>query len=285
MTYVRRPLIAVLGLFAGAIVLDRLGAGADRQTITVSAYVIALAAISAPLFSTSIRRMSRTGFVIAAIGIHATWSLILGSAPRAGSDVYVAAIEVVFIGLTSALGAQTGRALAAIDDVITATAAGESPAIDLEGPTAASEIETEIARSRRHDRPMSVTVLSPTTEGLESALDQAGLELDRAVRTRFLFGSLARNVARQLRRSDLLFEHRPSGRLIVLSPETDDSGTDLLIRRVVNAAARAGIELRAGSAAFPDDGIGFEALVDRAQQELDAEGGSQLRAVREGRSA
>ncbi len=283
MTQVRRRIIAALALFTVAITLDRMGVSSGDRAIAGHAYVIALGAVLLPLISRGIRRTSAWTLPIAAGGVLIGYSVLFKVGFSQSGNIHLAVTEVAFVALAAWLGHEIGWSLDRIDDLLMTAAFGDSPALDLEGPTAANEIHTEIARGRRHDRPLSVTVLSPTDAGLETALENFALDVDRSIRTRFLFGSLTRAVADQLRRSDLLFEHRPSGRLIVLSPETDAEGTALLLRRILDATARVGIETRAGTAAFPKDGIGFESLVDRAQIDLEARIEPYLRAVeREG---
>jgi len=282
-TQVRRRIIAALALFTVAITLDRMGVSSGDRAIAGHAYVIALVAVLLPLISVGMRRTSAWTAPVAAGGVLIGYSILFKVGLSESGSIHLAVTEVAFVALAAWLGHEIGWSLDRINDLLMTAAFGESPALDLEGPTAANEIHTEIARGRRHDRPLSVTVLSPTDAGLENALENFALEVDRSIRTRFLFGSLTRAVADQLRRSDLLFEHRPSGRLIVLSPETDAEGTALLLRRILDAAAGVGIETRAGTAAFPEDGIGFESLVKHAQIDLEAETEPHLRAVeREG---
>jgi len=268
---VRRPIIAALALFTTAIALDRLGVGTGEDAIAGHAYFIALAAVIAPLLAPGVRRGTWWAMPVVTTTALIGYSALFDVGFFGQSDVHLAMTELTFVTLAAWLGRRVAIGLDRVDDLLAAAAFGDSPALDLEGPTAANEIHTEIARGRRHDRPLSVTVLTPTAEGLEAALTSASVEVDRSVRTRFLFGSLAKTIAGELRRSDLLFEHRPSGRLIVLSPETDTEGTELLVRRILDAAARTGIETQAGTASFPDDGVGFETLVSHAEAALTAE--------------
>ncbi len=286
MTYVRRPLIAALTLFTAAIALDRSGIGSSGDAVGTHAYVIAALAVVAPLVSPAIQHGAVWLMPVTAGGMLMSYSILGESGFFGAVGVHVAATEVAFVLVAAVLGRMLGAGLSGIDGLLTTAATGESPAIDLEGPLAANEIHTEMARSRRHDRPMSVTVLSPSARGLERALDSAAIEVDRAVRTRFLFGSLARTVSSVLRRSDLLFEHRATGRLIVLSPETDSAGTALLVERILAAVDRTGIDSVAGSASFPEDGIGFETLVERAEEMIAAQDEQpRLRAIGDGGSA
>lgn len=268
MTQVRRPLIAALGLFTLAIALDRAGTGTGSDVVGTHAYALAAAAILLPAGFAGLRRSTPPVVISAAVGSLLGISAIAELGFFGDVPVHVAAVEVAFVALSALLGHAIGVALDQLDVLLTTAAVGESPAIDLEGATAANEIHTELARSRRHDRPLSVTVLSPTERGLAEALERTTLEMDRAIRRRFMYGSLARTVSGVLRRSDLLFEHRSTGRLIVLSPETDAEGTALLLERIREATRAGGIETQLGTASFPNDGIGFETLVEEAERDM-----------------
>ncbi len=269
LTRLRRPLVGLVALFTLGITLDRVGVGHGADTIGTRAYVVAALAVMAALVLPRLRRARP--FVLPALataGCLVASTLSGSDVAGSGADVYAAIAEISFVALAALLAGAVARALADLDDVLGAVAFGPSPAADIESPTAAGEIHAEMARSRRHGRPLSLTVLAPVAIGFEQVVAGAAAEVDRAIRERYVVGKLSRTVGDQLRRSDLLFEHRRSGRLFILSPETDQEGTELLVERVVEAAARAGIPMEAGTAAFPDQAVGFEGLVAQAEQDL-----------------
>jgi hypothetical protein len=264
-TQLRRPLLALVALFTAAITIDRFGVGHGTGAISSATYALAGLAVAAPLTIGWLRRGHHWAASTVACSAYATLLLTTGTT---GRSVYVIATEVVFLVLAVRLGHHLARTVARFDETLGVIVFGDSRARDIESPESAETIHDEIARSRRHGRPLSLTVLSPATTALETAVDNAALEVDRAVRRRFVYGKLARTVAGQLRRSDLLFEHRASGRLFVISPETDPDGTALLVKRVVEATVGAGIPASAGSASFPNDAIAFESLVAAAEADL-----------------
>ncbi len=284
MAQVRWPLLAALALFTAAITLDRMGMGSG-EVVATHAYVIALLAVALPFVSPSARRAPVPLVPVLALGFLIAYSVASSSGFFGSAPVHAAATEMVLVTIAAWLGRRLAAALDKVDDMLATAVLGEPAATDLSSPEAAAEIHSELARSRRHDRPLSVTVLAPTRRGLARALQEASVEVDRSVRTRFLFGALARTVATRLRRSDLLFEHRAAGRLLVLSPETDEEGASLLVDRMLDAAAQSGIETIAGSACFPGDGLGFESLVARAEEEMNVDRTPRLRAVEPGGSA
>jgi hypothetical protein len=287
LTRLRRPLAGLVLLFTAAIAVDRTGLSRGSDAVGSHVYAIAALAAIAPLVFGGLRRARPWLVPAIAVGAYIVLGGTMATVGSPASDVYVAVTEVTFLALAAWLGQRVGTILGQLDDTLGVVAFGESPAIDIESPNAAAEIHAELARSRRHDRPMSVTVLAPVEPSFHRAVDHASIDMDRAVRSRFVLGRLARAVGDQLRRSDLLFEHRASGQLFILSPETDPAGAELLVARVIDAATRVGVPIHTGVASFPGDAIGFEGLVERAERILESRRNPEpmLRAVGEGTGA
>jgi len=282
--HVRRPLVGLIALFTAAITIDRIGLANGGGAISTRTYAVAAIAAAVPLMSHPRRTLRRWSLPLLAVATDLALATATGSGPASPQfEPHIAATAAAFISLTALIGQHLARSLTAIDEAVGEAAGGEIRALDVESPAAAAEIHTEIARSRRHDHPLSVTVLAAEPEGFAEAITAAGPEVQRALRERFVFGRLARVVGDQLRRSDLLFEHRASGRLFVVSPETGGEGTSLLTERINRATRQMGVEIATGSASFPDDAVSFEHLVECAEQNLAAGlRGPDLRAVLEG---
>ena len=265
MTAIRRPLIALLAVFVGAVAFDRLGMSTGR-TIETPAYLLAVVFVAAPLLVRGLRRSTtRTNVLLSLAGL-------LGLRSLTGTlitDPYQALVESAFVALAAALAHTAATGLERLDQTLGAVAFGESPALPLDGHTAANEILGEMARSRRHSRPLSVTVLAPDPVTMEAAIDAAAEDVQRAVRARFVHGKIAREIADQLRRSDLLFEDPATGHFVVVSPETGSDGATLLVERIRSAAAGDNVQFTSGHATFPDHALTFEQLVERAQTHME----------------
>jgi len=264
-TAIRRPLIALLALFVGALAFDRIGLSNGR-TIETPAYLVAILAVAAPLVTRSLRRSSaRTNALL-------SLAALMGYRSIAGTltgDPYQVLVEAAFIALAAVLAHTVATGLDRLDQTLNTVAFGDSPTLPLDGRQAANEILGEMARSRRHSRPLSVTVLAPDPETMEAAIDDAAEEVQRAVRARFVHGKIARTIADQLRRSDLLFEDPDTGHFVVVSPETGADGTALLVERIRVAVSSDRVRIDAGHATFPDHALTFEQLVERAQQHME----------------
>lgn len=287
MNHIRRPLVGLIALFTAAITIDRVGLDHGSGAIPPRAYVLAASAAIVPLVSRNLRVGRAWSLPSAAVAAEFVLATLTGSGPAATEfQPHVAATSAAFITLAAVIGRSVAVGVAGMADALGDAAIGDVPALDVEGPAAANEIHTEMARSRRHGRPLSVTVVTAESDSFEAALKAAGPEVQRALRKRFVFGRITRAVGEQLRRSDLLFEHRPSGKLFVLSPETGDEGTALLMERIRTAALRTGVEIVAGSATFPSDAVSFEHLVESAERDLEERSHEpELRAVLEGGSS
>jgi hypothetical protein len=260
MSQVQRPLISLIVLFSGAVTVDQIG------DPSLPAWVFLYAA-TAMAFIGSRGSARRARPQVLSIAVLVPY-LIIRTLVGIGGDIYLVATEVVFVTLTSILTQRVGRGLRGLDDALASVAFGENPALPLDGPQAGNEILTEMARSRRHERPLSVTVLAPDPATFDVAVEHSSEEVQRTIRARYVRGKLGRLIAGQLRRSDVLFEDARTGRYLVLSPETGDDGAALLVERVQRAAGSAGLKLESGSASFPDQAVSFEQLVDVAERRL-----------------
>jgi hypothetical protein len=269
MTAVRRPLIGLIALFVGAVTLDRFGLGeSGGRTMETYSYCVAAGLVVSPFVFPGLRR-ART-WVPVTLGLSAYAVVQMLSSPNPGRlDPFTTLTEAAFVALAALLAHRAAAELDRLEHILGTVVFGESPALPLDGPQAANEILSEMARSRRHDRQLSVTVLAPDADSLETAIDTAHEEVQRAMRARYVQGELARRISGQLRRSDLLFEDPETGRFVVLSPETGPDGTSLLVGRIREATRRTRVHLRAGSASFPDQALTFEHLVEHAQELID----------------
>ena len=266
MTAIRRPLMGIIALFLGALTLDRLALAQDGGgAVKGPAYLIAFAFVAAAFFIRPVRR-ARPGLIGGVSALAAA-----AFAARSGGllvDPYRALVESSLIVIAAVLGHHLAAGIARLEQTLANVAFGESPALPLDGREAGTEILGEMARSRRHRRPLSVTVLAPDPGSLEAAADLAVEEVDRAIRARYVHGKVARSIADQLRRSDLLFVDAASGHFIVVSPETTAEGSELLVERIRRGLAPTRVEVAVGHAAFPDHALTFEQLVERAQEQM-----------------
>ncbi len=130
-------------------------------------------------------------------------------------------------------------------------------------------IQLEIIRSRRHNRPLSVVVVEPEEESIQITLHRIVHEVQQSMMVRYVITSLARVLSSVLRRTDLMLEQQEQNRFILLCPETDAAGVQVVVDRIQAAAAnQLGITVRCGTASFPEQQLTFEQLVEHAKARL-----------------
>jgi hypothetical protein len=130
------------------------------------------------------------------------------------------------------------------------------------------DIEAEIYRSRRFRRPLSVIVMEHDSKEFQSNIKKLPQNAQRAMMEQYFSVILAKKLASQLRETDLLLENDKNGRLVILSPDTGVSETQILIDRLNSLAESTEFSIHFGAATFPDHALAFEQLLLHAEMNL-----------------
>ncbi len=129
------------------------------------------------------------------------------------------------------------------------------------------EIAREFARSRRYNVPLSVMVLKVDPGEKKIFLRRAAEELFEGLMERYAVNKLMRVLDRELRRTDLVLDRTHDNEVVLVLPETDAGGTDVLAERVRQLVKeRLGIDVAAGYASFPDEALTFDDLLQQAEK-------------------
>jgi GGDEF domain-containing protein len=114
-----------------------------------------------------------------------------------------------------------------------------------------------------------VVVVEPEPDSIQVALHRTVQEVQQAMMTRYVITSLARVFNKVLRRIDVVIEQREQGRFVILCPETNATGSNVLADRIQAAVAeQLGVSVKCGTASFPDEALTFEELVRQAESHL-----------------
>lgn len=146
-----------------------------------------------------------------------------------------------------------------------ALSAFPNSAHDIEAET--QRIKNEITRSRRYHRPLSLVIIEsrPTTEKLTR---EALMSVQADLLSRFTVARIGQIIDERIRQTDLILRDG-RGHFIILCPETDVNNVKLLADRIVQAVReRTDLPVRYGVAAFPDDALTFEDLLQVARERL-----------------
>lgn len=125
-------------------------------------------------------------------------------------------------------------------------------------------IKTELMRSRRYHRPLGLIVILSETDDEKLSRELLKSIQDDLV-SHFTFARVGQIIDDRVRQTDVVMRDR-AGRFVILCPETDlDSATMLAIRIAKEVKKRMDLIVRWGAAAFPDEALTFEDLLQKAR--------------------
>ena len=233
--------------------------------IEIFPYALVLVAVLATL---AIPALSRTRQAVTLVGWAVVYAVghvaLLPQVPiLAAHHSYVFIVEISMRALAVALATQVARALQEFGRAVEQVTIPDAERWVLELDGAADAIRTEINRSRRYQRPLSVLVVEPNLDTVQLTLERLVAEAQRAIARHFAIVNLARLLRVTLRRTDVItLEDRQRGRFIVLCPETSTESAAVLTERLERFAPQElGFEVACGASLFPDDALTFDDTV------------------------
>lgn len=233
-------------------------------------YLLLAAAIASNIFIPYIQRFSAIKIIIGWLAVYLIARLTIFTQPPVlgGISTYR---DLVILGVSVFLSYQLANRLNDLEQVIEKltlpTLDGKVFALN----EATDEIKTEFVRSRRHNRPLSVVVVEPIMDMVETDFQRTVKEIQEAMVDRYVSANLAQVITKEVRRTDLVMEERvhQHNRFIVLCPETPSEGSYILAERIKsNAKQSLGIPIVCGIASFPNEALTFEDLVQKAEANL-----------------
>ena len=146
----------------------------------------------------------------------------------------------------------------------------ENLAIDIDA--AQNQIHSEFTRSRHYERPLSMVIYDISGQIVPEGVQASDDDFYKLLVSCFTQTRVSQVVAEELRAMDLVLTDRKQQRLIILCPEIDRQAVAQLIEHLDIAIQRElGLQLSSGSASFPEDGLTFDGLWNRASKTLDRE--------------
>jgi GGDEF domain-containing protein len=128
-------------------------------------------------------------------------------------------------------------------------------------------IKIELTRSRRYHRPLSVVMIQSESDD-EKLIREAFKNIQHDLMSRFTSARVGQIIDDRVRQTDLVLRDY-QGRFIVLCPETDLPNASLLAKRISQAIKeRTNLRVLWGVAAFPEEALTFEDLLQKARQRL-----------------
>jgi GGDEF domain-containing protein len=275
MKYLRFSILALLIVQAIFLKIERLRFEEDMQLIDIQkfVYVLGVAILAVTIGVPSVRRISRYVSLAVWLGIYLALKVFVYDDPThallGDYHTYVSITEVAFLTILVLLAHTLAHHLHDFEQAIeNVTFAGFGKRVQTLHE-AEHDLQTELIRSRRHQRPLTVIVIEPDPNSVQANLHRTVQEVQRAMMGRYVLTSLARAVSDTLRRTDKIFKHNSQDRFVVVCPETDTKASDVLIERIKTAATeQLGVIVHCGVSSFPTEALTFEELVHRAEAQF-----------------
>lgn len=210
----------------------------------------------------------RSGVKINSYAVIAFWVFIYISASVAFPDALLQPIEYIvqalLIILSSFLAYDVGRRIGELDKTLEGLSSNAYPNRVRDIYSSRDLISAEITRSRRYHHPLSVLTIR-----LEKPKDkQSWKELNSLANDmieRFAIAKASQILSDMARSTDVILQDR-NGEFVLLCPETNLTNATIVAERI-EAAVAAGLNAKIewGSAAFPDEALTFEDLLNVAR--------------------
>ena len=273
MANLRKPIIFMIIFLALFFNIERLDISGSN-VIDLHSYVYVLVTIAALAVLISRRHQSVSVyysiFFYEAVYV-ALKILVFTNRPLIGNIyTYLSITEMTLLAISIFLTYDVARALNEVEGVIEKVTFPKHGQRVIPITDAADEVKLEFIRSRRHNRPLSLVVVDIDPHEVKVNLEQAVKKIQKAMLTRYILASLANIISKEARRTDLIIDQVEKDRFILLCPETTAEGSTVLSERIQAIAhERLGVRVKCGLAAFPDEALTFEDLLQRAQENID----------------
>ncbi|MBK6794322.1 MAG: diguanylate cyclase [Anaerolineales bacterium] len=187
------------------------------------------------------------------------------SAPNSTFTIILLEFVLLLIGVW--LAYQLANGISHAESILDAMAISAFPNRVRNINEASKQIKLEITRSRRYYRPLCLVVLSTEVPNSEFS-DKLFLNIQHDLANRFSFARIGQVIDEYVRQTDMVFRDERD-RFIVLCPETNHESSVLLAERISEVVLKkTGVSTMLGVAAFPDDALNFDDLMDVALSRL-----------------
>ena len=243
---------------------------ADRPLINFANYfyLAVLVAMPLTLFFPKISRLSVYWPLLFWAGVYiGLLQLINRNYSANEGELAVIALEFMMLEVGVWFAHQLALQISHAESIMDALALSAFPnrARDIDSET--QRIKIELTRSRRYHRPLSLVVIQFETED-ESLTKESFQNIQHDLLTRFTTARVGQIIDDRIRQTDLVLRDY-KGRFMVLCPETDLPNASLLAKRLSQSInERTSLRVLWGVAAFPEEALTFEDLLQKARQRL-----------------
>ena len=178
-------------------------------------------------------------------------------------------IQFLLIEIASGLAYAIGKNIDQVEHLLEGLSASTYPNRTLNLAGARDRISTELTRSRRYNRPLSVLILefNPISQG-----NKTEEIVQRDILKRFTFAKTGQLLGDYARQTDLILDDH-SDHFIIVCPETDYQATKILADRIrIAVKEQMNAWVMWGTASFPNEALTFDDLLATARERISRSG-------------
>lgn len=243
---------------------DIFGGNIDLKSFV---YVIAAGVTMAILMFPDVAQLKTTWLFLITLGVYAAFKMISGVAEDQVTFAYTTTLEIAALYVTVLLAQMVSSTVSQFENVVDNTVLITDNSRVLPTNDGVEKINKEIFRARRFGNPMALLFVNiRAIKGVGTHL-QRQLDLQVALRHRYIQGRIARTIEDVLYFEDIITLYHED--LVLCFPETGLQEARELARQINKLlTVTLDISLQIGVAVFPDDALIFEELVDIAATRL-----------------
>ncbi len=234
-----------------------------RSFVYLLAILAVFSIIAAPIFMRFSASLTTAFWLGMYVGLH----LVLFKGQAFLSDIYITVTEIGMLVVLTVLAYQVAHALQDFKQAVESVAMTHLRGASLLLDEAGDFIRKEMRRSRQYQRSLSVIVAKPNLQSLKDPLPPLVQEVQETIANRFTRAKLANLISEEVQLVNTVLEDRENDRFIIVCPESDQASVSILAEKVCAAMKQnLGINVRCGTASFPDMALTFEELIAQAEK-------------------
>ncbi|HEY9526765.1 MAG TPA: hypothetical protein VIR02_06770 [Anaerolineales bacterium] len=243
---------------------------ADRPLINFANYFYLAVLVAVPL-TLFFPRISRISVYVPLLFWAVVYIVLLQLINRNYSanrgELPVIALEFMMLEVAVWFAHQLASQISHAESIMDALALSAFPNRARDIDSESQRIKIELTRSRRYHRPLSVVMIESESDD-EKITRESFKNIQHDLMSRFTSARVGQIIDDRVRQTDLVLRDY-KGRFIVLCPETDFSNASLLAKRISQAIKeRTSLRVLWGVAAFPEEALTFEDLLQKARERL-----------------
>ncbi|GIK57927.1 MAG: hypothetical protein HND44_14880 [Chloroflexi bacterium] len=234
-------------------------------------YVIGAVAVVSTILLPAVARLSVSWVILFWLFIYMLFKLLMSDDRSifGGIYTYLTLTEAAFVLLLAFLAHQVARHYAKLQQTVEYLTLADAGRHLLKIADADQDISREMWRSRHFHRALSVIIIKPDKQSMVKVAPRLMEEIQQNVAELWTAARLSHTIKEQLRTVDMVMEDQENGRFIVLCPEIDAQGANVLTDRIGKAlSTQLGVTISCGVASFPKEALTFETLLAEADNHL-----------------